>query len=126
MQFIREYSSKVDELIKDKIEAAKEMKAKENEDNDVIKQQVIFISWKEFLSNLQFFFKFFLAKKGKKKRSLFNKVLDKLFLRNARAPKTFSKKVPKWRCVIQLLVIFHKYNDPVCNSGTFWDLFWDP
>lgn len=56
MQFIREYSSKVDELIKDKIEAAKEMKAKENEDNDVIKQQVIFISWKEFLSNLQFFF----------------------------------------------------------------------
>lgn len=42
MQFIREYTNKVDELIKDKIEAAKEMKAKESEENDVIKQQVIF------------------------------------------------------------------------------------
>lgn len=39
LQFIREYTSKVDELIKDKIEAAKEMKAKESEENDVIKQQ---------------------------------------------------------------------------------------
>ncbi|KAI7749880.1 hypothetical protein M8C21_023264, partial [Ambrosia artemisiifolia] len=38
-QFIREYTGKVDELIKDKIEAAKESKAKENEEQDVIKQQ---------------------------------------------------------------------------------------
>ena len=39
-QFIREYTGKVDELIKDKIEAVKETKAKENEEQDVIKQQV--------------------------------------------------------------------------------------
>lgn len=42
VQFIREYTGKVDELIKDKIEAAKEMKAKESEEKDVIKQQVLF------------------------------------------------------------------------------------
>lgn len=40
LQFIREYSGKVDELIKDKIEAMKEEKAKQNEEKDVIKQQV--------------------------------------------------------------------------------------
>ena len=40
LQFIREYSGKVDELIKDKIEAKKEEKAKENEEKDVIMQQV--------------------------------------------------------------------------------------
>ncbi|KAK6135795.1 hypothetical protein DH2020_030490 [Rehmannia glutinosa] len=39
LQFIREYTGKVDELIKDKIEAMKEEKAKENEEKDVIKQQ---------------------------------------------------------------------------------------
>ncbi|KAM3375864.1 clathrin heavy chain 1 isoform X1 [Capsicum galapagoense] len=39
LQFIREYSGKVDELIKDKIEAQSEAKAKENEEKDVIKQQ---------------------------------------------------------------------------------------
>uniref|UniRef100_A0A166BZ42 Clathrin heavy chain n=1 Tax=Daucus carota subsp. sativus TaxID=79200 RepID=A0A166BZ42_DAUCS len=39
LQFIREYTGKVDELIKDKIEAANEMKAKESEEKDVIKQQ---------------------------------------------------------------------------------------
>lgn len=42
VQFIREYTGKVDELIKDKIEAANEMKAKESEEKDVIKQQVSF------------------------------------------------------------------------------------
>lgn len=42
LQFIREYTGKVDELIKDKIEALKEVKAKENEEKDVIKQQVLF------------------------------------------------------------------------------------
>lgn len=42
VQFIREYTGKVDELIKDKIEAAKEMKAKESEEKDVIKHQVSF------------------------------------------------------------------------------------
>lgn len=43
LQFIREYTGKVDELIKDKIEAAKENKAKENEEQDVIKQQVFYL-----------------------------------------------------------------------------------
>lgn len=40
MQFIREYTGKVDELIKDKIEAQKEVKAKEQEEKEVIAQQV--------------------------------------------------------------------------------------
>lgn len=40
VQFIREYTGKVDELIKDKIEALKEVKAKESEEKDVIMQQV--------------------------------------------------------------------------------------
>ncbi|GFP97663.1 clathrin heavy chain 1 [Phtheirospermum japonicum] len=39
LQFIREYTGKVDELIKDKIEAVKEVKAKESEEKDVIMQQ---------------------------------------------------------------------------------------
>lgn len=39
-QFIREYTGKVDELIKDKIEAQSEAKARENEEKDVMKQQV--------------------------------------------------------------------------------------
>ena len=39
-QFIREYTGKVDELVKDKIEALKEVKAKEQEEKDVIAQQV--------------------------------------------------------------------------------------
>ncbi|MBA0601962.1 hypothetical protein Gorai_002163, partial [Gossypium raimondii] len=39
LQFIREYTGKVDELIKDKIEAQKEVKAKEQEEKDVIAQQ---------------------------------------------------------------------------------------
>ncbi|XP_022887146.1 clathrin heavy chain 1-like [Olea europaea var. sylvestris] len=39
LQFIREYTGKVDELIKDKIDALNEVKAKENEEKDVIKQQ---------------------------------------------------------------------------------------
>ncbi|KZV23799.1 clathrin heavy chain 1-like [Dorcoceras hygrometricum] len=39
LQFIREYTGKVDELIKDKIEAMKEVKAKAEEEKDVIMQQ---------------------------------------------------------------------------------------
>ncbi|KAG9142165.1 hypothetical protein Leryth_007608 [Lithospermum erythrorhizon] len=39
LQFIREYTGKVDELIKDKIEALNEAKAKESEEKDVMKQQ---------------------------------------------------------------------------------------
>uniref|UniRef100_A0A1J3IL33 Clathrin heavy chain 1 n=1 Tax=Noccaea caerulescens TaxID=107243 RepID=A0A1J3IL33_NOCCA len=39
LQFIREYSGKVDELIKDKLEAQKEVKAKEQEEKDVMSQQ---------------------------------------------------------------------------------------
>ncbi|XP_024023044.1 clathrin heavy chain 1 [Morus notabilis] len=39
LQFIREYTGKVDELVKDKIEAQIEVKAKEKEEKDVIAQQ---------------------------------------------------------------------------------------
>ncbi|XP_054819083.1 clathrin heavy chain 1-like [Prosopis cineraria] len=39
LQFIREYASKVDELIKDKIEAQNEEKAKEKEEKETIAQQ---------------------------------------------------------------------------------------
>ncbi|KAL0716998.1 hypothetical protein Bca4012_066320 [Brassica carinata] len=39
LQFIREYSGKVDELIKDKLEAQKEVKAKEQEEKEVMSQQ---------------------------------------------------------------------------------------
>lgn len=37
---MREYTSKVDELIKDKIEAQNEVKAKEKEEKDLVAQQV--------------------------------------------------------------------------------------
>lgn len=40
LQFIREYTGKVDELVKDKLEALSEVKAKEKEEKDVIAQQV--------------------------------------------------------------------------------------
>jgi hypothetical protein len=43
LQFIREYTGKVDELVKYKIEAQKEVKAKEQEEKDVIAQQVIIL-----------------------------------------------------------------------------------
>ncbi|RVW56591.1 Clathrin heavy chain 2 [Vitis vinifera] len=39
LQFIREYTGKVDDLVKDRIEALKETKAKEEEEKDVVKQQ---------------------------------------------------------------------------------------
>ncbi|XP_065618200.1 clathrin heavy chain 1 [Quercus suber] len=39
LQFIREYTGKVDELVKDKIEALNEVKIKEKEEKDVIQQQ---------------------------------------------------------------------------------------
>ncbi|THG03500.1 hypothetical protein TEA_021259 [Camellia sinensis var. sinensis] len=39
LQFIREYTGKVDELIKDKLEALSEVKAKEKEEKDVMAQQ---------------------------------------------------------------------------------------
>ncbi|GJN07209.1 hypothetical protein PR202_ga25020 [Eleusine coracana subsp. coracana] len=39
LQFIREYSSKVDDLVKDKIESQKEEKAKEKEEKDLVAQQ---------------------------------------------------------------------------------------
>ncbi|CAL9051558.1 unnamed protein product [Musa banksii] len=39
LQFIREYTSKVDELIKDKIEAQNEVKVKEKEEKDLVTQQ---------------------------------------------------------------------------------------
>lgn len=45
LQFIREYTGKVDELIKDKIEAQNEVKAKENEEKEVIAQQVRVSDW---------------------------------------------------------------------------------
>lgn len=40
LQFIREYTGKVDELVKDRIEAQNEVKTKEKEEKDVIAQQV--------------------------------------------------------------------------------------
>jgi clathrin heavy chain len=39
LQFIREYTGKVDDLIKDKIEAVKEVKAKEQEQKEMVAQQ---------------------------------------------------------------------------------------
>ncbi|CAM8970976.1 unnamed protein product [Rhodiola kirilowii] len=39
LQFIREYTGKVDELVKDKMEAQKEVKAKKEEEKEVIAQQ---------------------------------------------------------------------------------------
>ncbi|XP_062203739.1 clathrin heavy chain 1-like isoform X1 [Phragmites australis] len=39
LQFIREYTSKVDDLVKDKIESQKEEKAKEKEEKDLVAQQ---------------------------------------------------------------------------------------
>lgn len=41
LQFIREYSGKVDELIKDKLEAQKEVKSREQEEKDMVAQQVV-------------------------------------------------------------------------------------
>jgi clathrin heavy chain len=40
-QYIREYTSKVDDLVKDRIESQKEEKAKEQGEKDVVAQQVI-------------------------------------------------------------------------------------
>lgn len=40
-QFIREYTSKVDELVKDKIDAQKEVKAKEQEEKELVAKQVL-------------------------------------------------------------------------------------
>lgn len=42
MQFIREYTSKVDELVKDRIESQNEVRAKEKEEKDLVAQQVIY------------------------------------------------------------------------------------
>lgn len=40
MQFIRENTSKVDELVKDKLDALQEVKSKEKEEKDLVGQQV--------------------------------------------------------------------------------------
>lgn len=40
-QFIREYTSKVDELVKDKIDTQKEVKAKEQEEKELVAKQVL-------------------------------------------------------------------------------------
>ncbi|BAF28947.1 Os12g0104800, partial [Oryza sativa Japonica Group] len=39
LQFIREYTSKVDELVKDRIESQNEVRAKEKEEKDLVAQQ---------------------------------------------------------------------------------------
>lgn len=39
-KFIREYTSKVDELVKDKLNALDEMKTKQEEEKDIVAQQV--------------------------------------------------------------------------------------
>jgi clathrin heavy chain len=43
LQFVREYTGKVDELVKDKINAQNEVKTKEQEEKDVIAQEVIIL-----------------------------------------------------------------------------------
>lgn len=43
LQYIREYTNKVDELMKDKIEARNEIKTKESEEKDIVAQQVYFV-----------------------------------------------------------------------------------
>lgn len=40
-QFIREYTGKVDDLVKDKLESQNEVKAKEKEEKDLVAQQVV-------------------------------------------------------------------------------------
>jgi len=40
VQFIREYTSKVDDLVKDKIESQNEERAKEKEEKGLVAQQV--------------------------------------------------------------------------------------
>jgi clathrin heavy chain len=42
VQFICEYTSKVDGLVKDKIESQKEEQAKEKEEKNLVAQQVIY------------------------------------------------------------------------------------
>jgi hypothetical protein len=40
VQFIREYTSKVDDLVKDRIESQNEERVKEKEEKDLVAQQV--------------------------------------------------------------------------------------
>jgi hypothetical protein len=49
LQFIREYTSKVDDLVKDKIESQKEEQAKEKEEKNLVAQQVIYSSHTSFV-----------------------------------------------------------------------------
>ncbi|KAJ7543092.1 hypothetical protein O6H91_09G024500 [Diphasiastrum complanatum] len=44
LQFLREYTSKVDELIKDKLETINEVKSKEKEEKDMVAQQNMYAS----------------------------------------------------------------------------------
>ncbi|KAG9442072.1 hypothetical protein H6P81_017926 [Aristolochia fimbriata] len=46
LQFIQEYTSKVDELIKDKIEALSKVKGKEKDVKDMVVQQIMFLHLK--------------------------------------------------------------------------------
>jgi clathrin heavy chain len=50
VQFIREYTSKVDDLVKDKIESQKEEQAKEKEEKNLVAQQVICSAHTSFVS----------------------------------------------------------------------------
>jgi clathrin heavy chain len=50
VQFIREYTSKVDDLVKDKIESQKEEQAKEKEEKNLVAQQVIYSAHTSFAS----------------------------------------------------------------------------
>ena len=49
VQFLREYTGKVDDLVKDKIESQKEEKAKEKEEKDLVAQQVIHSELSQYL-----------------------------------------------------------------------------
>jgi hypothetical protein len=51
VQFIREYTSKVDDLVKDKIESQQEEQAKEKEEKNLVAQQVIYSAHTSFVFN---------------------------------------------------------------------------
>lgn len=56
MQFIREYTSKVDDLVKDKIESQNEERAKEKEEKDLVAQQVNKTALTSFVCGINYAF----------------------------------------------------------------------
>lgn len=54
MQFIREYTGKVDDLVKDRMEQQNEVKSKEQEEKELVAQQVysILIGFFSYIDNI--------------------------------------------------------------------------